>query len=236
MKYRLLFLWLVALSIRELPSANAWQAPILLDDFESYGEGTLPVKWNAQLNSKLVPLTEEFFDDNEWFYIEKEEGRTFVRAFSRGESVHIAKENGDGYDWRLSQNPIISWDWRANVLPDGGREDKDHLNDSGAGVYVMFSLEGLLIKRPQSIKYVYSSSLPEGTIVTYGKLKVIVASSKLDGMGIWKTVTRDVVADYKKVFGEDPPDKPLFIRLWSDSDNTKSQSSADFDNIVLLAR
>jgi len=55
-------------------------------------------------------------------------------------------------------------------------------------------------------------------------------------MGIWKTVTRDLVADYKKVFGEDPPDKPLFIRLWSDSNNTKSQSSADFDNIMLLAR
>lgn len=236
MTHRILILLLAVYFFRESGSAQARQARILLDDFESYGEGTLPVKWNAQLNGKLVPLTEEFFDDDEWFYVKKEGSRKFVRAFSKGEAVHVAQQNEEDFDWSLSSNPILSWEWRANELPSGGREDKDNFNDSGAGIYIMFSLDGLIIKRPRSIKYVYSSTLPVGTIVKYGKLHVIVVSSQLDGIGTWKTIKRDLVADYRKVFGEEPADKPILIRLWSDSDNTKTQASADFDNIMLLPR
>jgi len=211
-------------------------SPVVVDDFDSYGEGALPVKWKAQLNGKLVPLTEEFVDDNEWFYAKREGGKRFVRAYAKGEAVHINMENGAAFDWDLRENPVISWEWRAISLPEGAREDKDKRNDSGAGLYVMFSMEGFIIKRPKSIKYVYSSSLPEGTIVSYGSLKVIVVSSQLDGMGNWITVKRDVVADYKNVFGGKPPNKPLFLRLWSDSDDTRSEAIADFDNVVLLSQ
>jgi len=61
-----------------------------------------------------------------------------------------------------------------------------------------------------------------------------VVSSGLNGTGQWLSINRDVVSDYKEVFGENPPNKPLFIRLWSDSNDTNSVASADFDNIMLL--
>jgi hypothetical protein len=236
MMHRILFLFLAVVFLGEWAPVQGRQAKILLDDFESYEDGALPVKWKAQLNGKLVPLTEQFTHKNESFYVKKEDGKQFVRAYSKGEAVHIALQNGEDLEWRLSEHPMLSWDWRANTLPLGGREDKDDLNDSGAGIYVMFSMEGIIIRRPKAIKYVYSSTLPEGTVVTYGKLKVIVVSSNLDGIGMWKTITRDVAADYKEVFGGNPPDKPMIIRLWSDSDNTKSEASSDFDNIQLLRR
>ena len=233
---RILFLILLFAFLAEGPVRAQSGNRIVIDDFESYGEDALPVKWNAQLNGKLVPLTEQFVDDNEWFYVKHERRSRFVRAFSDGEAVHINKRNGDGFDWDLREHPVLGWDWRANSLPDGAREDKDKLNDSGAGVYVVFSMDGFLLKRPKIIKYVYSSSLPVDTIVSYGKLKVIVVSSALDGLGDWIRVERDVVADYKRVFKENPPNKPLYMRLWSDSDDTDSVSEADFDNIELLVR
>ena len=233
---RILFVILMLALIGEMPVRAQSDGRVVIDDFESYGEDALPVKWNAQLNGKLVPLTEEFVDDNEWFYVKHESGRRFVRAYASGEAVHINKKNGDGFEWDLREHPVLGWDWRANILPEGAREDKEKLNDSGAGVYVVFSVGGFLIKRPKIIKYVYSSSLPVGSVTSYGKLKVIVASSALEGSGDWIRIERDVVADYKRVFSDNPPNKPLYMRLWSDSDNTDSVAEADFDNIELLSK
>ena len=48
------------------------------------------------------------------------------------------------------------------------------------------------------------------------------------------TIPRAPVADYRAVFGDDPPDRPLSIRLWGDTDNTGTESEADIDNIRLL--
>ena len=60
--------------------------------------------------------------------------------------------------------------------------------------------------------------------------------SQFDGLGRWIRNERDVVADYKRVFKENPPNKPLYMRLWSDSDNTDSVAEVDFDNVILKAR
>lgn len=210
------------------------RARIVIDDFESYGDGELPTRWRAQLDGRLVPLTAAFFDDNEHIQARRESGNGFARAYADGQTVHVNMDNGSDFDWDTSTHSRLAWDWRAVRLPEGSREDRDRLNDSGAGIYIVFSIDGTFIKRPRVIKYVYSASLPVGTVLTYGKLKVIVASSANEGSGSWQHVERDVVRDYRKVFGEDPPRRPLRLRLWSDSDNTGTVAVADFDNITLL--
>jgi hypothetical protein len=209
---------------------------ILIDDFETYRPGELPVKWHAQLNGELVPLTRSFVNEREWFEVRAERGNHFVRAYARGEAAHVNMANGKDFDWNTRTHPILAWDWRAVELPRGAREDAERLNDSGAGIYVMFAVEGVLIKRPRVIKYVFSTSLPVGTVVSYGKLKVVVVASGTDGIGRWQHVERNVVEDHQRLFGEPPPVRPLVIRLWSDADNTDSEATADFDNVVLLPR
>jgi len=207
-----------------------------VDTFESDETGGLPARWQSLHDKEFVPLTPDLMHPNERFFIVEENGNKALRVFSRSESVSIMLGNGHGMDWRLSEQPIMAWDWKAISLPEGAREDRERLNDSGAAIYVIFKMEGFLIRRPKSIKYVYSSTLPTGTTVRYGKLGVIVVSSALDGTGDWVHVERNVVEDYRQVFREEPPDRPLYLRLWSDSDNTDSPAEADFDNIVLLAR
>src|SRR5690625_7757155 len=88
-------------------------------------------------------------------------------------------------------------------------------NDTGAAVYVTFDTDWL--GRPRSIKYTYSSTLPVGTVVRFGPLRVIVTDTGADGIGDWRQVDRDVVRDYQQVFGGDPPDRPLSSTLWRDS-------------------
>ena len=209
--------------------------PIVIDDFEEYDVGDLPSKWKRLRKRKLVPIDENYMRPNEKFTIVEEDGNKVVRVYSKGEAAHIIMANeDDGFDWDLRTHPRLRWDWRALHLPEGAHEDDDKYNDTGAALYVIFKFEGFIIKRPRAIKYSYSSSLPVGTVVDYGKLKVIVVSSAADGIGAWKTIERNVVDDYKTVFGKNPPDRPLSIRLWSDSDNTKKVGEADFDNIMLL--
>jgi hypothetical protein len=206
---------------------------ILIDDFESYEVGALPTLWHAQYKGRLVPLTQSFFNENERVDVRREQRNQFARAFAKGETVHVNMENGADFEWNTRTHPVLAWDWRAVELPEGAREDQDRLNDSGAGMYIIFSIEGTLIKRPKIIKYVFSSTLPVGTTASYGKLKVVVVASGLDGVGTWQSVERDVVQDYRDLFGEDPPRRPLRLRLWADSDNTKTTAISDFDNMML---
>lgn len=123
-------------------------------------------------------------------------------------------------------------------LPEGASE-KDK-NDSGGAIYVTFGTDWL--GRPKSIKYTYSSSLPVGTRVDFGSLTVIVASSAIEGsVGNWMSVERDLLEDYEDVFGGflkkgTPPDRPLSITIWGDSDSVKDSSIVDFDDIMLLPK
>lgn len=205
---------------------------VLLDDFEQYRAGGLPTKWQYYENRTLVPVAPRHVRENEYFQVAEENGNKYVRLVTQGEAHRIVLGNGDRFDWDLRTQPRLRWDWRAIKLPDGAREDKNETNDTGGAVYVTFSRDWL--GRPRSIKYTYSSTLPVGTVTSYGVLKVLVVSTALEGTGEWLTVDRDVVADYRRIFGGDPPDRPLAIMLWSDSDTMKDAAEVHFDNLMLL--
>ncbi|QXD13712.1 DUF3047 domain-containing protein [Rhodocaloribacter litoris] len=209
---------------------------IVLDDFESYADGALPVRWKYLHDRKLMPLEPRFMRPKERFYVVDEGQNKVLRVYTEGEAVHLTMANEpEGFDWDLRTHPRLRWRWRALRLPEGAHEDDERFNDTGVALYVYFRITGVaFLRRPEGIKYTYSSTLPVGTVVDYGKLKVLVVSSGADGIGAWHTIERDVVADYRRLFGTDPPDRPLSIRLWSDSDNTGTVGEADFDDIVLL--
>ncbi len=234
---------MILLAVASAPPAAAGQASeplangdLLVDDFESREPGALP-DWRYLVGKSLVPLADEHMRPRERFYIHVDDDDNRVcRLYAEGEAVHIGLPNtGERLDWDFARHPGLSWDWRVLEAPANAREDNERFNDTPAAVYVIFRMEGFLFKRPRAIKYAYSATLPVDTVVSYGKLKVIVVSSGLEGYGEWQNISRDVVADYRAVFGGDPPSRPLSIRLWGDSDNTGSVAEADFDNIRLLA-
>ncbi|MBT8399035.1 MAG: DUF3047 domain-containing protein [Rhodothermia bacterium] len=217
--------------------ADSSQDHVVIDDFESYRDGGLPVKWKYLMSRQLHPLEPVHMRPKEKFYVVKDGDESVLRVYTEGEAVHLTMANEpDGFSWDLKSHPYLQWRWKAHELPPGAREDKKSLNDTGAAVYVIFSIEGVILKRPQTIKYTYSSTLPVGTIVDFGSLKAIVASSGRDGIGSWRTIKRDVASDYRAAFGKEPPRNPLSIRLWGDSDDTESRATADFDDITLVGK
>jgi len=203
----------------------------VIDDFESYEDGGSPSRWKFITSGKEVWPLERIMTEREKFYVVEENGNKFGRVFTKGEALRFTLRNGANFEWDLRRYPRLQWRWRALQLPEGASE-KDK-NDVGAALYVTFGTDWL--GRPKSIKYTYSSSLPVGTVVSFGPLKVIVVDSATEpGLGQWKTVQRDVISDYKQVFGGSPPDRPASITVWSDSDTTDDLARADFDDIKLL--
>ncbi|HMB89716.1 MAG TPA: DUF3047 domain-containing protein [Rhodothermales bacterium] len=207
---------------------------IVVEDFEGYPAGVTPYEWKQphKKSRSMRSFPREVDRDNDYFEVISEGGNKRVRFYTSNESTQIVKLNGEGYTWNLRTHPRLAWDWKATRLPEGAREDEKDLNDSGAAFYVTFNTDWL--GRPRSIKYTYSSTLPEGTVAEYGPLHVVVVSSARNGTGDWVHVERDVVADYYRFFRGDPPDEPISVTLWSDSDNTKKISEVYFDNITLL--
>ena len=56
--------------------------------------------------------------------------------------------------------------------------------------------------------------------------------SPLSGMGQWVTAERDIVADYRRAFGTEPP--PIVgIAIMSDSDNTGESARAWYGDVSL---
>jgi hypothetical protein len=214
--------------MREAPFASSNR--ILVEDFMSDRPGDVPRRWKILDGRQLVPVVPAQWNERRSFRVVRENNRQFVRAQTQNGVARIIMPNdGDALVWNFEDHPKISWEWRAVQLPEGAREDR--VNDTGGAVYVTFDMDWL--GRPRSIKYTYSSTLPVGTVVNFGRLKVIVVSSGADGIGDWIRIERDVVSDFRRVFRGDPPSQPLSIALWSDTDDTRSSAQVDFDNIIL---
>ena len=203
---------------------------VVLEDFEAEVEGRLPAAWRFfSRSNRRFESPERLMNASGKFFVVQEDGNHFLRAYTTGSARRISLP-GEAFQWDLSSLPHLQWMWRAHHLPEGAREDR--VNDSGAAIYVSFAKTDWL-GRPLSIKYVYSTGLPLESMVSTGNVKIVVASSGLEKTGEWVGVTRNVVEDYRKIFGSEPPGAPTTITLWSDSDNTESVAEVDFDNIVL---
>jgi hypothetical protein len=214
-------------------AADRRGGPVILEDFQSYPARGLPTRWEyIDRRQVFIPVTPDIMREDEHFIIKEENGNRFLRAFTRGRAHRLVLVNHRAYEWNLTEHPRLQWRWRAHHLPVGAREDQPRLNDTGGAMYVTFSRDWL--GRPRSIKYSYSSTLPIGSVATYGRLKVLVVSTGADGIGDWITVDRNVIDDYRMLFGGEPPDEPLSIMVWSDSDSVEDRAEVDFDDIILL--
>lgn len=208
---------------------------VLLEDFESYEVGTIPSEWYNQKGEQR-PVTYSPEDKREYKYsVETEDGNKFLRY----DGVNAKHLNFPlvNKDINLYETPILSWKWRIFDIPEGGNEDDDDRNDVAASIYVVFDLGRVLFKKvPKSIRYTWSSKLEKGTELSkfFGNQKIVVMGSGSEDTGQWHTFKRNIVEDYKRMFGDDPPETPLAVLVLSDGNDTGAKAVADYDDIMLL--
>lgn len=88
-----------------------------------------------------------------------------------------------------------------------------------------------------AFSYIWASNAPEGKIVSNAftdRVQMVVVETGKEKTNTWVTESRNVLADYKKAFGQDPP-MIRGIAIMTDSDNTGASTVTYYGDIVMKA-
>lgn len=199
-----------AYSPKKLPSLR------VVEDFSQYEIGKFPKSF------RTYPLQRGKAE--QVYLISEEDGNKILHALDDKDfSVQAFKR----FLWEAKRWPNFSWKWRAVTLPKGGEETNGAPNDSACGIYVTFGgYTG------NAIKYVWSSTLPAGTVVEKkpGKFYILVLDSGPGSVGSWVTKTVNIVEDYKRLFKAEPTGDPDGFGILTDGNATHTPSACDYDD------
>jgi hypothetical protein len=168
------------------------------------------------------------------FVIETNEGHKVLRMRSANEGSTISKEIKGKVN--LKETPILEWTWKVAALPKGGDSCKKATDDQAAQVFVVWPRFPEAV-RSQIIGYVWDTTQPVGTICKSektGTVTYVVLRSGPTDLGKWLTERRNVLEDFKKIYGADP-DGPAAVSLAIDSNDTNSTAES-FVGALLFRR
>ncbi len=140
----------------------------------------------------------------------------------RTESSSFALEKSITVD--LKQTPYLEWEWKVTVPPAGGNFASPDTDDQAAQLLVVFPKT--FFERRKVISYIWDPTAPHGTIGTaagpiYLNVKAIVVESGAGQIGHWLIEKRNIVEDYRALFGE-MPERAVAIRMQINSQHTQS--------------
>lgn len=156
----------------------------------------------------------------------------------------------------LSSMPWLHWRWKIPQVIEGANNSESQVQDSPARVIVTF--EGGRDQLPPeeqinydlalamtgnrmpyaTLMYIWENRLPEGTIITHhmtSRVKMVVAGGGTRDLNVWHGERHNVLADYRRAFGGDPP-RVASVGIMSDSDNTGTNITAYFGDIRFASK
>jgi len=193
---------------------------VWLSDWSPGKKGEVPDGW--ELDDKKKPIEMELSGRGE---------DSVLRLRSRDSAFGVYREQGI----KIREYPFLNWEWKVTELPVGGSFlDKD-TDDQAAQVYVSFGSLSFFNKPfVKAVGYYWSSTVPvgtEGECPTWSKSRAIVLRSGKKELGQWQREKRNVAEDYRRLFGDDPPDKASALRLYTNSQHTGTGTEVSFRNI-----
>ncbi|OGK94291.1 MAG: hypothetical protein A2W08_14695 [Candidatus Rokubacteria bacterium RBG_16_73_20] len=205
-------------------AAVAWAADlVVVEDWRQpkLGARGIPAGWQGQ--SWGSPKYEFTVVDND--------GHRVLHLRSQGEGSTISKDIKGKVD--LKQTPILEWSWKVVVLPKGGDSRRKATDDQAAQVYVAWPRFPEAV-RSRIIGYVWDTTAPLGLVVPSektGTVTYIIVRSGTADLGRWVTERRNVVEDFRRIYGE-APEAPGAVSIAIDSNDTTSSAESFMGSIV----
>jgi hypothetical protein len=153
----------------------------------------------------------------------------------------------------VAATPVLRWRWKiAGTLPKGDERRKSG-DDYAARVYVTFKYEPSRVALATRIKYAAIKALrgeyPPHNAITYvwanklaagesipspytKRVMMVAVRSGNSAAGEWRAEERDILADYRRLFGEEPPPY-AGIALMTDADDTGGTAEAWYADVSL---
>ncbi len=155
-------------------------------------------------------------------------GKKILRLRSQKASVSVYRN----IKLDLRNFPNLKWRWKVTQLPSNADARILNRDDQAAGIYVVFPRFPSMINS-RFLAYIWENSAPEGTVMRNRKnpmIHYIVVRSGKRKLHQWITEERNVLDDYRKVFGQEPP-MVGGVALLIDTDDTRSQAESYFAQI-----
>lgn len=238
------------LAIGLVVAASAWaQAPRmesapLVAPFSSTKPGTkLPAGWEPLLFGSLKMPTEYRFVDDA--------GAVVLHAKSNAAASGLI----DPVRFDIRSAPHVQFRWKISKLIEGADNSIAAKEDSPVRVTLGFDgnrskltfgekTSSLLAKQATGrdlpyaqLVYVWANSGAVGTVIANPhtkRVQMIVAVSGGADVGKWVTITRNVVEDFRRAFGEEPG-MLTDVGILTDTDNTGTSVEAWYGDIRFLS-
>ena len=227
------------------PPTTEMPAQEMLPKFSQQpAKSTLPSGWSFY---RLAPHKK-----NTAYRLEKYQGKTVLSANS--------KRSASGLAVKLRPQPAsdlwLEWEWKAiDKIPNADNAIR-YTDDAPLRILVAFDgnksklplkelltfeVAGMLSDREMpyaTLMYIWAGNSPLDSVIenTFtSRVKMIAVDSGWQHTGQWRKHARDLTADYRTAFGEEPGDV-IGIALLTDTDNTKSQVKALYGDIELVRK
>lgn len=191
------------------------------------------IAWfNFEDTSSLKGWEERIFKGKVTYTLKRDSQGGYLDALSQDAAsglVHWIKFNP-------SKFPMIKWKWKVVKFPQGKETNLGdswwfEKDDYAARFYIIFPRFPLT--RYRCLEYVWDKKLAVGSVLTnpnFNNLKIIVTESGEANLGKWVTVERNIIEDYRLLFGGKPGQVGA-IAIMTDSENTKSTAQAQYNDI-----
>jgi len=202
--------------------AFAQSSSVVVEDWAkiSVGAQGIPPGWQGQ----------KWGDPRYDFTVVEDGAGKVLHLKSADDSSTISKE----IKVDVKQYPILEWTWKVVALPPRGNARKAETDDEAAQIYVTFPRFPTTL-RSRNIGYIWDSTEPAGASFQSAKVSsvhyIVVRSGSAD-LGKWITEKRNVLEDYKKIYGESPSEAAGVITLSINSQNTGSRAESLFGKIL----
>lgn len=173
-----------------------------------------------------------------------------LRAFSNASaSALLFRKTFDVYEY-----PRVRWRWKITKVYEKGDARKKSGDDYPVRIYINFLydddmatlVENILYKAAKafygefpplrSLNYVWANRAHGKRMLKSpytSRTMLVILRSGPEGAGKWFTEEINILEDYRKAFGAEPP-RMVNIAVMNDSDDTGESSTSYFDFIEVL--
>jgi len=215
------------------------------------GDTCLPIRFSTMIPGEAIsgwqPMTFEKISAHTRYVLVEDQGRTVLRADSQSSASGLVTS----LDIDPNAYPMLAWQWKVNRTIDGGDVTKKSGDDYAARLYITFdeSPEKLsFLERAKraafrmvygqtppsaALTYVWGNRVPVGSMHPNPytrRVQMIAADSGPAHVNEWRSVRRNIVEDFKRAFGTEPP-RITGIAVMTDSDNTGESATAWYGDI-----
>ena len=198
------------------------------------------------------PLVFPKIEKQSKYEIVKEGSNSLLRASTDSSASGLTYKK----TFNIKKYPVVKWRWKIDKVFKKGDATTKKGDDYPIRVYIIFEYDpakagfgtrakyGLAKKiygeypPHSSLNYIWANKKHDKKVIVspYTSLSRMIPLRSGDAKaGEWMTETVDILKDYKKAFGKEPPETAS-LAIMCDSDNTGEKAQAHVDFIEVLTR